>query len=658
LAYNIQPVKSAWTGTVYIRADGSIDPPDAPIITYDNITYTLTDNIISDADGIVVERDNIVVDGAGHIVQGTENGTGITLSSNNVTIRNTNIQGFWNGIYLNSSKWDIISANNLTNNEWGIYFLNCSCNAIVGNNLIDNWGGIYVGSSSHNILEANYIDFKNKDGGIYGIYLDSGNYPGSCSYNTIFRNTITRIREVGAITLYLASNNLIKQNFITRGHGIWLWWGSENNTIIQNSINMSAPEGYYWHMEISRSSGNKFYYNNFIANKDQISIYESTNVWDNGYPGGGNYWSNYTGVDSFSGPYQDQLGSDGIGDAPYVIDKYNKDRYPLMKPLSPPPPAYPLAEWIESPNYTPADERNITYIVIHVMDGYFEGTIDWFQNPDSQASAHYLVSQEGEIVQMVREKDIAWHAGNWEYNQRSIGIEHEDKGNWDKPNWATEELYQASAALVRYLCDKYGIPKDRTHIIGHNEVPGVTKPCPGPYWDWDYFMGLVKGVPAPRKFWAVWEDVDYPVLILSNSTVSNFNFNQPEAQMSFKISGETGTSGYCNVTIPKTLLKGEPWTVKLNGTNWNFQSFENETHSFIYFTYTHASTFYIVIQGTWVIPEFPSTTILTLLMLATLIATILLKRRRKNRNVDHFPNFSVFFLLSAYAFSVFHERHA
>jgi len=132
-----------------------------------------------------------------------------------------------------------------------------------------------------------------------------------------------------------------------------------------------------------------------------------------------------------------------------------------------------------------------------------------------------------------------------------------------------------------------------------------------------------------RKFYALWENINYPVFIASNSTISNFGFSQPLMQINFKISSETGTSGYCNVTIPKNLLKGEPWTVKLNGTNWNFQPSENETHSFIYFTYTHASTFHVVIQGTWVIPEFPSTTILTLLMLATLIATILLKRRRK-----------------------------
>jgi len=71
LAFNIQLLKAEWSGTVYIRADGSIDPPGAPVITYDNVTYTLTGNVTSNTDGIVVQRNNIIVDGAGYTLQGT-----------------------------------------------------------------------------------------------------------------------------------------------------------------------------------------------------------------------------------------------------------------------------------------------------------------------------------------------------------------------------------------------------------------------------------------------------------------------------------------------------------------------------------------------------------------------------------------------------------
>ncbi len=101
---NIQPVRAS--GTIYIRADSSIDPPTAPILTIDNITYTLTDNFITDADGIVVERDNIVVDGAGYALQGSGPAClhGIDLSGrSNVTIMNAHIKLFDSGIWLYNS---------------------------------------------------------------------------------------------------------------------------------------------------------------------------------------------------------------------------------------------------------------------------------------------------------------------------------------------------------------------------------------------------------------------------------------------------------------------------------------------------------------------------------------------------------------------------
>ena len=105
LAFNIQPVKSTWTGTVYIRADGSIDPPDAPIQRDGNV-YTLTGNITSSADGIVVERDNIIIDGADYTIQGigTRAYIGISLSGrNNITIKHTNIKNYAHGIWLGDS---------------------------------------------------------------------------------------------------------------------------------------------------------------------------------------------------------------------------------------------------------------------------------------------------------------------------------------------------------------------------------------------------------------------------------------------------------------------------------------------------------------------------------------------------------------------------
>ncbi|MEU8012150.1 N-acetylmuramoyl-L-alanine amidase [Micromonospora parva] len=147
-------------------------------------------------------------------------------------------------------------------------------------------------------------------------------------------------------------------------------------------------------------------------------------------------------------------------------------------------------------NYTVASRPGshpVTRIVIHTAQGSYSGTVGWFQNPAAQASAHYTFrSSDGAVTQSVREKDIAWHAGNWTYNTQSIGIEHE--GYVDNPAWLTDAMYRASAALTRSLATKYGIPKDRAHIIGHNEVPGATHTDPGPNWNWTYYLQLVNGI--------------------------------------------------------------------------------------------------------------------------------------------------------------------
>ena len=119
--------------TIYIRADGSIDPPDAPIITYDNVTYTLTDNIVG---SIAIERDYIILDGAGYTLQGEGDDRGIwSGSAVYVTIKNMHITGFSKGIDIsNRAGFWIITNNIIINNDVGIsiYYLTHN-NTIVGN---------------------------------------------------------------------------------------------------------------------------------------------------------------------------------------------------------------------------------------------------------------------------------------------------------------------------------------------------------------------------------------------------------------------------------------------------------------------------------------------------------------------------------------------
>ncbi|MEU5437556.1 N-acetylmuramoyl-L-alanine amidase [Streptomyces sp. NPDC020719] len=156
---------------------------------------------------------------------------------------------------------------------------------------------------------------------------------------------------------------------------------------------------------------------------------------------------------------------------------------------------YPGAHWVAaSPsNYTASGRPEtypIEYVIIHVTQESFATTLGIFQNPAKKVSAHYVVrSADGYVAQMVREQNIAWHAGNWDYNTRSVGIEHE--GWVDQPAYFTDALYEQSARLTASVCDRYGIPKDRDHIIGHYQVPGTDHTDPGPNWDWVRYIRLV-----------------------------------------------------------------------------------------------------------------------------------------------------------------------
>ncbi|MEI8410971.1 MULTISPECIES: N-acetylmuramoyl-L-alanine amidase [unclassified Kribbella] len=153
---------------------------------------------------------------------------------------------------------------------------------------------------------------------------------------------------------------------------------------------------------------------------------------------------------------------------------------------------YPGAIWnaASTSNYRVGRTAAISTIVIHVTQGSYAGTISWFKNPSAQVSAHYVIrSSDGQVTQMVAEKDTAWHVRT--ENPYTIGIEHE--GWVDQPSWFTDAMYRSSAALTRNIADRRGIPKDRAHIRGHNEMPNNDHTDPGPNWNWNYYMQLVNG---------------------------------------------------------------------------------------------------------------------------------------------------------------------
>jgi hypothetical protein len=177
-------------------------------------------------------------------------------------------------------------------------------------------------------------------------------------------------------------------------------------------------------------------------------------------------------------------------------------------------PDYPGASWVaaSTANYSTASRPHdypIDMIIIHDTEGSYGSAIREFQNPATQDSAHYVVSDQGQVTQMVKEHDVAWHSGNWDYNTRAIGIEHE--GYAYTPGYYTPAMYQASARIAASICSRYGVAMDRTHVIGHYQVPDPNHPGqyggdghhtdPGPYWDWNYYMSLAQtdagALPSP-----------------------------------------------------------------------------------------------------------------------------------------------------------------
>ena len=321
-SFYIQPVIAS--GTIYIRADGSIDPPTAPIQRNGDV-YTLTVNITSSADGIVVEKDNIVVNGSGFTVESVREDSlhGIYLNGrSNVTIQNTNIKNFYDGIALNSSTNNSISGNTITSSVFEGIWLHSSSNNSISENIIatNNSMGIWLfWGSSNNSIVGNTIANNSA-----GIWLDYAS-----SYNNMSRNTIMN----GGLGIYLEYStdycsifgNTIANN---KYSGLHLSHSADYNNISGNTITNNGLYG----IELESCSDNTVCHNNFIDNLVQVNeLGLETNFWDNGCEG--NYWSNYNGTDLYHSQYQNETGSDGIGDLPYVIDANNTDHYPLMKSI-------------------------------------------------------------------------------------------------------------------------------------------------------------------------------------------------------------------------------------------------------------------------------------------------------------------------------------
>jgi parallel beta-helix repeat protein len=231
------------------------------------------------------------------IIDGNNTRSVIEVIASNVNITGFTIQNSGtgcpnSGIYVGEgSTSNNLSYNIITNNYVGVGLWYCSSNTLFGNNIKNNYYGIRLYESSN----SNVINNNMKKNSLC-IILDFSNY------THISGNNITASNYSGIHISYSSNNTISGNSIINNGYGIYIYC----------------------------SSNNIFHHNNFVNNTNQVFSIGSANVWDGGYPSGGNYWSDYE--DRY--PDAEEIDKSGIWDAPYVIDGNNQDTYPLVPEFS------------------------------------------------------------------------------------------------------------------------------------------------------------------------------------------------------------------------------------------------------------------------------------------------------------------------------------
>jgi parallel beta-helix repeat protein len=368
-------------GVVYIRADGSVDPPSVPLLKQ-GYSYILTQNL--SCCGVVIEKDNVILDGSGHWLQGNSSGSGITVSDRiNVTIRDIQLTMFSLGLNLSGSVDCVVTDNNISSitngtvsfDSGAVSVVNCSRVTMENLNISNVGEGITVVNTTGTMINNDFINFtrswsiqlsnssfttisnsslvsayysisvlvQNSNWaditnncisrtGVYSIDLETS------SFNQISGNNITHTDYDAILLDNYSNNNTVSENNIEDSWGGIHVYASSFNTIFGNTIDNSQPanlDGVCIYFEAA--SNNLAYHNNILKSTyPWAGDTGSNNKWDNGYPCGGNYWSGYLGFDVKSGPYQNETGSDGIGDTPYTVYGSSVDHYPLIHPYTVP----------------------------------------------------------------------------------------------------------------------------------------------------------------------------------------------------------------------------------------------------------------------------------------------------------------------------------
>jgi parallel beta-helix repeat protein len=639
------------SGIIYIRANGMIEPKEAPISSFDNITYTLTGNI---NDLIVVERDSILVDGAGYTVQGTGKGKGISLDGRrNVTIQNVEIIAFNNGIYLCRSSNNRICRNRVTANTYiGISLSKSSNNSIVENNITaSNCYGIYVDDSlNNNITENVFTKVGLFVADSYGNLVE-GNVVNGKPLVYLEKVSDYAVADAGQVVLVNCDNVSVENLSLTEttlGLELWKtknceiasnsitnnWYGirlieSLNNSIVENSIMASNQWGiwldsssnnsvirnhianHYTGIWFSSSSNNKIIGNNVTENKHWGIVFQkslnnsirqnniTTNKDDEGISLYG--YSNHNSISEncitgnyFNGVSLLTSSNNSIVGNNLTANNYDGIRLDLCS------------------NY-----NNISgnYIATNKNDG-----IDVFNSSNNSIDGNKIVANKLCGVKLssssnnsIVENEIkSNYCGASFINSSKNKFYHNNFSNNTQQAWTNsinvwDDGYPSGG---NYWSDYTGIDSDYDGIGNTEYVLGSNNT--------DHY-------PLMGMFHSFNMSLGYAVDIISNSTIEDFQYFDHNKTIIMHVSNLTinQTFGFCRLRIPHVLIN-ETYRVTINGAEpyyWNYALFDDGDNRWVYFSYQH-STLEIII-----VPEFPSFLILPLFMIATLLLVKVRKRK-------------------------------
>ena len=297
----------------------------------------------------------------------------IVASAESVILSNLDISNVSQGIVLAYVSHAVIGDCTFTSNLYSCVKLYYCDNVTLVGNLISDclYYALETISSSYVTVVDNIVA-----GNGYGIVMRYRSDFAVIERNIAYDN-------FAAVLLYQASGGVrvLENDLSNNDIGIFMS-GSTGSQVAGNRIAMNALQGIL--ME-SGSTSNTFYHNNMIANVVQVAEeYAGANTWDIGYPSGGNYWSDYLGVDEYSGVDQTNPGSDGIGDTPYVLMSGSQDDYPLMFPYGSEP-TTPMATFSRTTitngvkiNIVSITDTDISWsdVRVYLTDG-FNSTV-WF----------------------------------------------------------------------------------------------------------------------------------------------------------------------------------------------------------------------------------------------------------------------------------------